>query len=251
MRSLVVPAVIVVALAACSNKPAGKTVRIAAAADTARAFEELGKAFQAKTGIEPVFTFESSGLLAKRIDEGAPYALFCAASRTYAEDPVKHQRCDASSMRPYAQGRIVVWTPKGVQGPMQLSDLSDGRFARIAIANPDHAPYGKAAKQALTKAGLWDQLQSKIKIGENIEATMEFAKSGAVDAAIVAQALAVVTDGGTSLAIDQSLYDPLEQDLVVCGSGTESDYAHQVADFIGSPEGREVMERYGFVVPKQ
>jgi molybdate transport system substrate-binding protein len=246
VRCLVVLAV----LGACSTKPTTKTVRIAAAADTARAFEELGKVFQAKTGIEPVFTFESSGLLAKRIDEGAPFALFCAANRTYAEEPVKKGHCDAASLRPYAQGRVVVWTPKGVRGPMQLSDLTDARFARIAIANPDHAPYGKAAKEALTKAGLWDQLQPKIKIGENIEATMEFAKTGAVDAAIVALALALVTDGGTSLPIDQSLYDPLEQDLVVCGTGAEADRAHQFADFISLPEGREVMERYGFVVPK-
>lgn len=246
MRGLVVLSL----LAACSNKPSGKTVRIAAASDTAHAFEELGKAFQAKTGIAPVFTFQSSGLLAKRIDEGAPYALFCAANHAYAQDPVSHGRCDAASLKPYAQGRIVVWTATGKSGPMQLSDLADARFERIAIANPDHAPYGKAAKEALTKAGLWDQLQSKIKYGENIEATMEFAKSGAVDAAIVAQALAVVTDGGTSLAIDQELYEPLEQDVVVCGTGTEADYAHRFADFIGSPEGREIMTRYGFAVPK-
>jgi molybdate transport system substrate-binding protein len=236
--------------AACSTKPSEQSVRIAAAADLARAFEELGKAFQAKTGVAPVFTFDSSGLLAKRIDEGAPYALFAAASREYAQDPVTHGRCDAASMRPYAQGRIVVWTPTDVRGPTQLADLADARFERIAIANPDHAPYGKAAKQALTKAGLWDQLQPKLKYGENIQATMQFAKTRAVDAAIVAQSLAVVTDGGTSLAIDQSLYDPLEQDLVVCGTGAESDRAHQFADFIASPEGREVMTRYGFVVPK-
>jgi molybdate transport system substrate-binding protein len=240
-------------VAACSSKPAGKSVRIAAAADLARAFEELGKKFEAKTGIAAILTFDSSGLLAKRIDEGAPYALFAAANRDYAQDPVTHGKCDASSMRAYAQGRIVVWTaggPNSVAGPVQLADLADARFARIAIANPDHAPYGKAAKQALTKAGLWDQLQPKIKYGENIQATMQFAKAGAVDAAIVAQSLAVVTDGGTSLPIDQSLYDPLEQDLVVCGTGTESDYAHQFADYIASPEGREVMTRYGFVVPQ-
>ena len=236
-------------LVACS-KPAGKTVRIAAAADLARAFEELGNKFEASTGIAPIFTFDSSGLLAKRIDEGAPYALFAAASREFAQDPVAHGKCDASSLRPYAQGRIVVWTASGSNGPMQLSDLTDARFTRIAIANPDHAPYGKAAKQALTKAGLWDPLQPKIKYGENIQATMQLAKTGAVDAAIVAQSLAVVDGGGTSLAIDQALYDPLEQDLVVCGTGTESDYAHQFADFVASAEGREAMTRYGFVVPK-
>ena len=244
MRRAVVALIV---LAGCS-KPSGKTVRIAAAADLARAFEELGRKFEAKSGIAPIFTFDSSGLLAKRIDEGAPYALFAAANRDYAQDPVSHGKCDGSSLRQYAQGRIVVWA--AANGPTQLSDLTDARFARIAIANPDHAPYGKAAKQALTKAGLWDQLQTKIKYGENIQATMQLAKTGAVDAAIVAQSLAVVDGGGTALAIDESLYDVLEQDLVVCGTGAEADYAHQFADFVASPDGREVMTRYGFVVPK-
>jgi molybdate transport system substrate-binding protein len=237
-------------LAGCSGRSAQPSVRIAAASDLTRAFEELGRAFEAKTGIAPILTFDSSGLLAKRIDEGAPYALFAAANREYAMEPVQHGRCDGASLRPYAQGRIVVWTPRGTTGPTQLADLADARFARIAIANPDHAPYGKAAKQALTKAGLWDALQAKIKYGENIQATMQFAKTGAVDAAIVAQSLAVVTDGGTSLAVDAALYDPLEQDLVVCGTGAEADRARQFADFVLSAEGREVMTRYGFTVPK-
>ena len=252
MRRLAVPALIaivgLVGVGACSTKSSGRSVRIAAAADLGRAFEELGKAFEAKTHIAPVFSFDSSGLLAKRIDEGAPYALFAAASHDYAADAVQHGRCDATSLKPYAQGRIVVWTATGTEGPLKLADLADPRFKRIAIANPEHAPYGKAAKQALEKAGLWDQLQDKIKYGENIQATMQFARTGAVDAAIVAMSLAVVTDGGTSMAIDQTLYDPLEQDLVVCGAGEEADAAHQFADFIASPEGREIMTRYGFVV---
>ena len=116
-------------------------------------------------------------------------------------------------------GRIVVWTPPGTPAPTTLAELADPRFKRIAIANPDHAPYGKAAKQALQKAGLFDQLADKIKYGENIQATMQFARTGAVDAAIVALSLAVVADSGSYLPIDQADYDALEQELVVCGTG--------------------------------
>jgi molybdate transport system substrate-binding protein len=247
VRRLAVPVLLLVA--ACS-KPSGRTVRVAAASDLSRAFEELGKAFEAKTHITPIFSFDSSGLFAKRIDEGAPYALFASANRDYVEDVVKHGRCDATSIKTYAQGRIVVWTPTGTPAPMKLADLTDPRFKRIAIANPEHAPYGKAAKQALVKAGIWDQLQDKIKYGESVQATMQFARSGAVDAAIVALSLAVVTDGGAFLPIDQSEYDVLEQDLVVCGNGEEADAAHQLAEYIGSPDGKEVMTRYGFTLPQ-
>ena len=233
------------------SKPTGRVVRVAAAADLARAFEELGKAFEAKTHITPVFSFDSSGLLAKRIDEGAPYGLFASAGKRYVDDVVKNGKCDAGSVRPYARGRIVVWCPNGVQAPKSLADLADPRFKRIAIANPDHAPYGHAAKQALERAGVWDQVQDRVKLGADVQATMQFAKTGAVDAAIVALSLAVVADGGTSLPIDQADYDPLDQQLIVCGSGDEADAARQLADFINSPDGREVMTRYGFLLPTE
>lgn len=233
------------------SKPTGRIVRVAAAADLSRAFEELGNAFEAKTHIAPVFSFDSSDLLAKRIDEGAAYGLFASAGKSYVDDVVKNGRCDPTTMRPYARGRIVVWCPNGVQAPKTLADLADPRFKRIAIANPDHAPYGRAAKQALEKAGVWDRVQDRVKYGDDVQATMQFAKAGAVDAAIVALSLAVVADGGTSLPIDQASYDPLDQQLIVCGTGDEAAAARELADFINSPEGREVMTRYGFLLPTE
>jgi molybdate transport system substrate-binding protein len=231
------------------GKPTGRVVRVAAAADLSRAFEELGKAFEAKTHITPVFSFDSSGLLAKRIDEGAAYALFASADKSYIDDIIKNGRCDASSVRPYARGRIVVWCPNGVQAPKTLADLADPRFKHIAIANPDQAPYGQAAKQALVRAGVWDKVVDRMKYGADAQATMQFATDGAVDAAIVALSLARVADGGTTLPIDQATYDPLDQQLIVCGSGEEADAARQLADFINSPDGRKVMTRYGFLAP--
>ena len=226
-------------------------MRVAAAADLAKAFAELATEFKAKTGTTVEVEFGSSGLLAKQIEQGAPFALFAAANRGFVDQVIKAGRCDAATARSYARGRIVVWTRKDVTAPTKLEDLADPRFRKIAIANPEHAPYGKAAKQALEKAGVWPQIQDRIVLGENVQATMLYARDGNTDAAIVALSLALVTDGGASLPIDPSLYDPLDQAMVVCGTGAQANAAKQFEDFLSAKEGREVMTRYGFVLPDE
>lgn len=245
----VVALVVAAGLAACSSKSDGRTVRIAAASDLQRAFTELGAEFKARTGITPEFNFGSSGLLAKQIEQGAPYFLFASANKAFAEQVVTAGRCDGATSRLYAQGRIVVWTAPGKKAPMALTDLASPDYKRIGIANPDHAPYGVAAKQAFETVGIWDKIQDRLVLGENIQATMLIAKNGDVDAAVVALSLAVVADGGTSLKIDPAQYKPLDQQLVVCGKGEEADAARRFADFLDSREGREVMSRYGFQLP--
>jgi molybdate transport system substrate-binding protein len=245
----VVVAAAVLILAGCSGKSTNRTVRVAAASDLVKAFEEVGKEFEAKTGIKPLFDFGSSGLLAKQIEQGAPYYLFAAANAEFAQQTVKAGRCDGKTAKLYARGRIVVWTPSGVDAPKKLEDLAVARFATIAIANPDHAPYGKAAKQALEKAGVWSKIEDRIKLGPDVQTTMLYARRGEVQASVVALSLAVVTDGGTSLKIDPALHEPLDQQMVVCGAGEEADAARKLHDFIGSREGREIMTRYGFLLP--
>lgn len=240
---------IVVLSLACSTKSQNRTVRIAAASDLARAFEELGKTFEAKTHITPIYSFDSSGLLAKRIEQGAPYFVFASANKDFAEKVVAQGRCDRASMRSHGRGRIVVWWKTGTKPPTSLADLTDPRFARIAIANPEHAPYGKAAKQALEKAGIWSQLEGeRIKYGDSVQAAMQYARSGTVDVAVVALSLAVVTEGGAFLPIDPALYEPLDQQIVVCGKGPEADAAQRFVDYVSSADGRDIMKRYGFSV---
>jgi len=241
--------VMALALLACSSKSGERTVRVAAASDLAKAFEEIGKEFEARTKIKPLIDFGSSGLLSKQIEQGAPYFLFAAANKSFTERVVEAGRCDGASAKLYARGRIVVWTPSGVAAPVNLADLADARFARIAIANPDHAPYGLAARQALEKAGVWSAIESRIKLGPDVQTTMLYARRNEVDAAIVALSLAVVTDGGSFLKIEADLHDPLDQQMVVCGNGEEADAARQLAEFIASREGREIMTRYGFLLP--
>jgi molybdate transport system substrate-binding protein len=242
---------VLVVLAACStSKSDGRAVRIAAASDLTRAFTELGKEFESRTGIRVKLTFGSSGLLSTQIVEGAPFFLFAAANRDFVTKVVAAGKCDGSTAQGYGRGRVVVWTAKDVLAPAKLADLAEPRYKRIAIANPEHAPYGTAAKQALQKVGLWSLIESRVVYAENIQTTMQYARDGNADAALIALSLAVVSDGGAYLPIDPSLHAPLDQQLVVCGNGPEADAARQFADFVSSRDGREVMTRYGFVMPQ-
>jgi molybdate transport system substrate-binding protein len=247
MRHLTV--VVFLVLAACSSKKSAdnapaKAVRVAAASDLAKAFEDVGKAFEQKSGIKPNFNFSSSGLLAKQIEQGAPFFLFAAANKNFVDQVVKTGKCDAATAQLYSRGRLVLWSKSGA--PAKLTDLVDPKYKRIGIANPDHAPYGKAAKQALEKAGIYDQVKDRLVLGENISATMTYAKEGSVDVAFVALSLAIQTDAQLYSPVDLDLHEPLEQTMVVCGKGPEADAARQLAEFIVSTDGRAIMERYGF-----
>jgi molybdate transport system substrate-binding protein len=234
------------ALVACHRAPKGH-VKIAAAADLAKAFEEVGRAFTKKTGVKPVFTFGSSGLLGKQLAEGAPFDVFAAANVTYVDDAVKAGACDGASKKSYARGRIVAWSASQKIG--SLAELAEPRFAKIAIAHPDHAPYGKAAKEALQASGVWPQVEGKLVLAENIRQTLQWAQDGSADAAIVSLSLAPVDTGGRSLTIDEKLHDPLVQALAVCKNGGHAVDGQRFADFLTSPEGTEIMKRYGFSLP--
>jgi molybdate transport system substrate-binding protein len=130
-----------------------------------------------------------------------------------------------------------------------MADLTDARVTKIAIANPDHAPYGKAAKQAMEHAGVWDKVQPKVVYGENVQQTLQFAQSGNADVAIVALSLATVTPG-VSVNVPTELHDPIDQAMVVCKggkAGTES--GRKFVAFVQSTEGHALMKRFGFLLP--
>lgn len=228
----------------------GEPLRIAAAADLALAFGELEKDFTKKTGKKIEMSFGSTGLLAKQIAEGAPFDVFAAANVAFVDDVVKSGACDDSTKALYARGRIVVWTKDEAALPKDLRGLSDARYAKIAIANPEHAPYGRAAREALTKSGVWSALEPRMVHGENVQQTQVYARTGNADAAIVALSLAVVSDGAYVL-VDESLHEPLDQALVICHGGIRSktNEAHAFVEHVGSPEGRAIMRKYGFLLP--
>lgn len=236
-------------LSACKPAPLPprEPVRVAAAADLTLAFEELEKMFEAKSGHQVSFTFGASGALAKQLGQGAPFDVFAAANASFVDDAVKSGACDGATKALYAQGYLVVWNKAGGPQVAALSDLQSDAIKRIAIANPDHAPYGKAAREALTKAGIWSSVESKIVPAENVRQALQFAETGNVDVAIVARSLiAPDKDAGQKLAVDPTLYAPLAQTLVVCRHGKNADGARAFAHLVESPEGQKVLQRYGF-----
>jgi molybdate transport system substrate-binding protein len=227
------------------------SLKVAAAADLALAFKEVGAAYEKKSGDKVIFSFGSTGLLEKQIVEGAPFDVFAAANVSFAEDAIKSGACAADSKSLYARGRIVVWWRKDAAfaAPKSIADLADKRFVKIAIANPSHAPYGKAAQQAMEKAGVWAAVQPRLVFGENVQQTLQFAQSGNAEAAVVALSLAVINDGNYVL-VDDTLHAPIDQALVVCGKDAERNKrARAFTGFVSSTEGRAIMKKYGFLLP--
>lgn len=232
-----------------SPEPSAAPLRIAAAADLALAFEEVGKAFEAKTGRRTIVTFGSTGLLAKQIAEGAPFDVFAAANVSFVDELVQKGAALGDTKALYARGRIVIWTrAEAASPPASLADLADARFRKIAIANPEHAPYGRAAEQALAKAGILGAVKERLVYGENVRQALQFAQTGNVDAAIVALSLAIPS-GGRYVPVDDALHAPLDQALVVCARSGDVAGARAFAAFVNNPEGRAIMRRFGFLLP--
>jgi len=225
-------------------------LKVAAAADLSFAFKDVGEAYEKKTGQKVVFSFGSTGLLEKQLAEGAPFDVFAAANVSFADDAVKAGACLGDSKATYATGHIVLFTTKDAAfHPKAVADLTDGRVAKIAIANPEHAPYGKAAKQAMERAGVWDKVRPKVVYGENVQQALQFAASGNADVAIVALSLATVTPG-ESASVPADLHDPIEQAMVVCTNGKAGTEAgRRFVAFVGSAEGHGIMKRFGFLLP--
>ena len=236
----------------CSRhaSPRDEPVRVAAAADLLFAFREVGAGFERTTGRRVDFSFGSTGLLERQIAEGAPFDVFAAADVGYADEAVKAGACLSDTKALYATGRIVLLAAKGAAFiPRQLPDLADARIRRVAIANPDHAPYGRAAKQAIIRAGVWDSVQSKLVPADNVHQAVQFVASGNAEAAIVALALALTADGEWT-PIPEQLHDRIDQALVVCARGKAGPAAgHRFVTYLESAEGRAIMRKYGFLGP--
>jgi molybdate transport system substrate-binding protein len=245
------PVLLLLAAGPAAAASDGKPLQVAAAADLAVAFQEVGAAFEKRSGDHVIFSFGSTGLLAKQLAEGAPFDLFAAANISFTDDAIRAGACRADGRAVYARGRLVLWwrADSAVAAPHALADLADKRFVKIAIANPVHAPYGRAAQQALDKVGIWPQVQPRLVFGENVQQTLQFARSGNAEVALVALSLAVVS-GGKYLAVDESLHQPLDQAMVVCGQDpARLARARAFAAFVASPDGRAILRRYGFLLP--
>lgn len=232
-------------LVACRSA-APAPLRVAAASDLTEAFTELGQRFEAETKTKVVFSFGSSGLLAKQIAEGAPFDVFAAASANFVDDVVKAGACDGASAQHYARGRLAAWSPAGALP--NLDALADATNRRIALANPEHAPYGRAAKEALQRAGLWKRLEPRIVYAENVRQALQLAQTGNVEVALVAYSNVIDRTEGVKLLIDESLYEPIEQSMVRCSRGGQPEAAKRFLEFLKTSESRAWMRRSGFAL---
>jgi len=203
--ALLLSSALVIACKTPTPKPESP-IQVAAAADLSVAFEEMGRLFQARTGQQVTFSFGASGVLAKQLSQGAPFDLFAAANAAFVDNAVQAGACDGSTKALYARGHIVVWTKHGGPVVRTLAELRNPDIKHIAIANPDHAPYGKAAREALTRAGLWPALEAKIVQAENVRQALQFAQTGNADVAIVALSLVAKDETGIRLAVDPALH---------------------------------------------
>lgn len=249
-----IPAVLVaLLLPSCRESPrdsATEPVRVAAAAGLILAFEAVGAEFQRTSGQRAEFSFGSSGLLAKQLREGAPFDLFAAANLEFVDEVVKAGACLEETKTPYARGRITLWSrADGVPAPASLEALLDPRFKRIAIANPEHAPYGRAAKQALERAGVWGAVEPRLVYGENVRQTLQLAETGNAEVAFAALSLVVHDRENPWRLVPEEEHAPIDQALVLCRHGKNRAGAEAFARFLASKRGREIMRLHGFILP--
>lgn len=229
--------------------------QIAAASSLQFVLPEIAAAFKRETGHGLRITYGSSGNFRRQVIQGAPFELFLSADEAYVR-ALSEQSLTLDSGRVYALGRVAAIVPKNssIKLTQDLSGFStaidDGRLQHFAIANPDHAPYGKAAREALKASGLWQAIEPFLVKGENASQAMQFAVSGSSQGGIVAYALALtpsIASISEVMLIDQSWHEPISQRMVLLkGSG---EVARLFYEFIGSPGAREILKAYGYDIP--
>lgn len=228
---------------------------IAAAADLKFALTEVADRFQKETGQELKLSFGSSGNFATQIEQGAPFQLFFSADESFVKK-LSDKGLTKGAGTTYAVGRIVIFVPTGsaLKADEQLQDLkagvADGRVKRFAIANPEHAPYGQRAQEALQHAGIWDAIQPRLVLGENISQAAQFATAGGSQGGIIALSLVRAPEVGklgSYALIPESWHQPLVQRMVLMKNATAP--AEAFYRYLASPPAREIFRRYGFVLP--
>lgn len=249
-----------IALALCTmpafaQAPTRAIPNVAAAADLKFALDEIAHSYEGETGRKVQLTYGSSGNFFHQIQQGAPFQMFMSADEGFVRQLKDADRTVDDGIL-YAIGRIVLFAPKGsvLKPDEALTDLraaiADGRITRFAIANPEHAPYGRAAEEALRSQGLWDAVRPKLVLGENVSQAAQFATSGSSQGGIFAYSLALapaVSSLGTYAMIPADWHAPLRQRMaLVKGAGPE---AAAFYAYVQQPTARATFRRYGFLLP--
>jgi molybdate transport system substrate-binding protein len=226
---------------------------VAAAADLQSAMEDIAARFQQQSGKNVKVIYGSSGNFFQQIQNGAPFDMFFSANLDYPKKLEAAGLTVPASYYQYAKGKIVLWVPKGSKLNLEsgLASLLDPGIKKIAVANPQHAPYGQAAVAALQKQGLYDKLKDKFVLGENISQTASFVVTGSADAGIIALSLALspaMKDKGRYTEIPTNTYPPIEQACVILSASKNQDTARAFLAFIRTSAVANLLKEYGFEV---
>jgi len=242
-------------IAAAQEKEAAPELIVAAAADLSTALQEIAAAYEKKTGVRVKLSFAASGALTEQIRNGAPFDLFFSADMDYPRQLIATGQADGASLYQYAVGKLVLWVP--ADSPLDVEHkgaqvLLDPSVRKIAVANPQHAPYGRAAIAALKHYGLYDRIVGSLVLGENVSQAAQFVESGNAQAGFVAlsHALAPAMQGkGKYWEVPAESYPPLSQGVVVVTRSLHKKQAAAFVEYVRTKEASEILKRYGFAVP--
>jgi molybdate transport system substrate-binding protein len=232
----------------CGKDDSKNELRVAAASSLAGAFESVGAEFTKESGVKVSLVLSSSGNLAQQIKEGAPYDIFASADLAYLNQLEEESVLDAVDRTIYAKGQVVMWVKDG-EAPKALGDLTDPRYEHISIANPEYAPYGTAARDALQKAEVWDAIKGRVVRGSNVRQAMQFVESGNAEVGLIALSLAL-HGGGSYTAIDTDQHKPLEQGIAVVTASKKKAHARAFIKFLTSDKGAALLKPYGLQAAK-
>ncbi len=234
---------------------AGRELNVAAAADLSAALPALAAGYEKSSGATLKLSFGASGALTRQIENGAPFDVFFSADMDYPKQLIAEGKADATTLYRYAVGQLVLWVP--ASSPLDVEHkgmdvLLDPAVTKIAIANPQHAPYGRAAAAALKHFGLYEKTQPRLVLGENISQAAQFVESGNAQVGFVAlaHALAPAMQGkGRYWRVPADAYPALDQGAVVISSSPHRQDAAALLDYMKGAEAKAVLKHYGFSVP--
>lgn len=233
---------------------AAQEITVAAAADLQFAMLDVAARFQKETGKTVKLVYGSSGNFYQQLQNGAPFDIFFSANLDYAKKLEAAGLTDAGSYYEYARGKIVIWVPKDSKLDLAsgMQSLLSPSIQKIAVANPEHAPYGQAAVAAMRKENVYDKVKGKLVLGENISQTASFVVSGSADMGIIALSLALspnMKDRGRYAEVPADDYPPIEQACVILGSSKNKEVARQFLSFMKTAAIGAVLKSYGFDLP--
>lgn len=250
-RSASVVVVWTIVLSSCAEAPESKPkLTVAAAANLAEVFNEIGQSFKTKTGEEVIFSFGSTAQLAQQIENGAPFDVFAAADTEHVDALVARGKLVAASRAVYASGQLAMWAPRDDGTSLgSTKDLRNPAVRFVAVAQPELAPYGRASVEAIRNSGLWELVKPKIVYATNVNQAKQMAESGNADVAFTAYSL-VLRAKGTVLKVDPKLYAPIDQALGVVAASPQTKRAQRFRQFLLGEDGRAILARNGYVLPK-